>query len=84
MCVRLPRVVRKVKRDASFDVVSKPKVSHRRQGHVQNYDDAHAYIESLGEAFRLPHLIFQRKNLHTQTATEEKIYRHRMRLWSKT
>lgn len=61
--VPLPRVVRKVKRDASFDVISEPKVSRRGQGHVQNYDYAHANIESLGEAFRLPHLVFQRKNL---------------------
>ncbi len=63
--------MRKVKRDACFDVVSEAQVSQRRQGHVQDDDDAHADVEGLRESLRFPHLILQWKNL--QKASEREI-----------
>ncbi len=61
-----PGIMRKVKRDACFDVVSEAQVSQRGQGHVQDDDDAHADVEGLRESLRFPHLILQWKNLQKQ------------------
>lgn len=61
----------KVKRDASFDVVSEAQVSQRRQGHVKDDDEAHADVEGLRESLRFPHLILQWKNLHKASEREK-------------
>lgn len=58
--------MRQVKCDAPFDVVPKAEVAKRCQGNIKDDDDAHANVQGLWEAPRVPHLVLQRENLDTK------------------